>query len=160
MLALRRTCDHMRNWAMLRGLQGAKYQGPQSFVHKSDVARLNFSVSRLLAPAPLRQPSDSTPPSKPYTAVVARPLLCLKCDECGKLRRVDQESFLLFSPLVWEEDALRSAEAELLGSATTVRDFLHACEATDTVLDVPAVNPALASCLKLHATLCLLNEVV
>ena len=113
----------------------------------SDVARLNFSVSRLLAPAPLRQPSDSTPPSKPYTAVAARPLLCLKCDECGKLRRVDHDSFLLFSPLVWEEDALRSAEAELLGSATTVRDFLHSCEATDTVLDVPAVNPALASCL-------------
>ena len=119
MQALRATSNRMRNWAMLRGLDGVSFQGPQSYAHKDHLDRLNFSVTEVLAPK--QSGSGSCVPSG--SSALARPLHTLKCDKCGKLRRVDNATFLLYHPSTWEQDALQSATTDLLLLAPSLKDF-------------------------------------
>ena len=120
MLALRQTSERMRNWAMLRGVPAIAYRGPQSFIHRDALDRLNFLVSDVLSPKDSR--ASCSVPDDPHNLM--RPLHLLQCDACGKQRRVDLATFAVFSAVTWEAEALSTASAEILNMLRCRRSFL------------------------------------
>ena len=87
------------------------YRGPQSYAHRSDASRLKFCFDA------------AEPPRKPRLAPgLPEASRFLECSKCGKFRRVDAETRVVFSNKEWMQGYLRKDENELLEERT---DFVQ-----------------------------------
>ena len=113
--ALRNTSSYLANWNILRGVTTVDcFCGPQSFVHRTDAARMQHRMS-----------VDSHPPIRSIVHYTAETLQCMQCDACAKWRRVDAATLHVFDTATWERETLRRIESEVLHAHPDFRKLVR-----------------------------------
>ena len=138
--------QRMRNWFFLRNFPDCKYRGPQSYTHRLDLGRLNFTVTSLSDVGTAGDESNSIPAAKSRAPSLLRPFLTLSCDLCHRRRRVDADTARLFCSLLWENEALREACLQLSSLLPHLNSYLDDCKTSDSEIDLHHVEPFLAGC--------------
>ena len=103
MEALRLTSTHLSNHLVIRNLPHTLcFRGPQSVGHRLDLKRLMF------------EPREVHPKGFRAVSKDKGVFPSLMCSECGKWRRVDDETLLVFSNETFFDDRMAMLEQEFL----------------------------------------------